>query len=82
MRMFERSISFDDIDQALSSIRVIEEYPDDQPYPSCLILGFTFSNEPIHIVYSVNEEAKLVYVITVYAPDASKWADGFSKRRR
>jgi len=35
-RMFERSISIADIDAAMASGRVIEEYPADTPYPTHL----------------------------------------------
>jgi len=29
---------------------VIEDYPDDQPYPSCLVFGRTQSGGPLHVV--------------------------------
>ena len=34
-RMFVRNITFGEIDEILDRIEVIEEYPDDKPYPSC-----------------------------------------------
>ncbi len=36
---------------------IIEEYPDDKPYPSCLVYGRTSSKAPIHSVWGYNEEA-------------------------
>ena len=33
------TISVEEILQALDSGEIIEEYPEDKPYPSCLILG-------------------------------------------
>ena len=36
-RMMERSIELTEIKQAIAEGEVIEDYPDDYPYPSCLI---------------------------------------------
>jgi hypothetical protein len=41
------------VDEALEVLHageIIEEYPDDTPYPSCLILGRTASGRSLHIV--------------------------------
>ena len=35
-RMMERSIELTEIKQAIAEGEVIEDYPDDYPYPSCL----------------------------------------------
>jgi hypothetical protein len=43
----ERNISTDDLLDVLTSGEVIEEYPDDEPCPSALILGFI--NHTIYI---------------------------------
>jgi len=60
-----------------SAIRgeVIENYPSDKPYPSCLILGRNFSGEPIHSVWAYNPENLWVVLITVYRPDPERWID-------
>ena len=47
-RMFERSLSRDDVVCAIEQGDVIRDYPDDQPYPSCLILWF-LNTTPIHV---------------------------------
>ena len=52
-RMFERSISIAEVKSALASGRIIEDYPDDTPYPSCLWLGYA-GRRPLHIVYADN----------------------------
>lgn len=59
----------------------IEEYPDDQPYPSCLIMGQTQTDRPLHLVCAYNKEDDQAIVITVYEPDPACWID-FRKRRR
>ncbi|MBM4121748.1 MAG: DUF4258 domain-containing protein [Nitrospira sp.] len=36
--------------QVLNVGEIIETYPEDSPYPSCLILGRTVTERPLHIV--------------------------------
>jgi len=79
-RMFERNITFDEIKEISEGASVVEEYPKDRPYPSCLILGFTKANRPIHIVFSINHEERTVIIITIYVPDKHKWKDDFRRR--
>ena len=50
-RMVERNINFTDLDEAITNLEVIETYPDDSPYPSCLALGYTKKRKPIHFVF-------------------------------
>jgi len=42
-RMFERRLSKEDVLSVLSHGEVIAQYPDDRPYPTCLVLGFVRS---------------------------------------
>lgn len=79
-KMVERDISFTEIDEVAANLHVIREYAEDRPHPSCLVLGFTMSGRPLHLVYSVDATSNTVYVITVYEPDVSRWTDGFSRR--
>ena len=39
-RMFERRIRHEDVREIVRNGRTIEEYPDDTPYPSRLIMGW------------------------------------------
>ncbi|MDH7490478.1 MAG: DUF4258 domain-containing protein [Anaerolineae bacterium] len=52
---------------------IIEDYPDDKPYPSCLIHGESFMGQPIHSVWAYNPETQWAVLITVYRPDPSRW---------
>ncbi|MBI4745940.1 MAG: DUF4258 domain-containing protein [Deltaproteobacteria bacterium] len=63
-RIFEHEVY-----EAVCSGEVIEEYPEDRPYPSVLIYGRTTSDRPLHIVCAYNEEENLSIIITVYQPD-------------
>ncbi|MBI4745318.1 MAG: DUF4258 domain-containing protein, partial [Deltaproteobacteria bacterium] len=44
---------------------MIEDYPTDKPYPSCLIYGQTFGEEPVHSVWAYNEQNLWAVLITV-----------------
>ena len=78
LRLDQRAITEDDIKAALNNGEIIEQYPDDYPWPSCLILGY-YNNRPIHICMgSSGEAAKL---ITAYWPDPMKWTDDFRQRK-
>ena len=59
--MFERNISAEDVRKVLSDGVVIEESPDDLPYPSRLIFGWC-EDRPIHVVVAINEEESSVIV--------------------
>ena len=45
--------------------QIIEDYPDDKYGPSCLILGFTLTNRPVHIQCSYPSRP-LIKIITLY----------------
>jgi len=48
---FNDGLSFEEIYFSVMHGEVIENYFNDKPYPSCLIMGKNFSGEPIHIVF-------------------------------
>ena len=50
-------LSFDEVYFSVVHGEIIEEYPEDQPYPSCLVYGDTFGGEPVHSVWAYNEES-------------------------
>ncbi len=77
-RFTERGIQIDDICNAISTGEIIEDYPDDFPFPSCLILGKS-AGKMIHIVASIDGE--YIYLITAYIPDRNKWDGDFRTRK-
>ena len=64
-----------EVHEAVLSGKLIESYPEDEPYPSCLLYGRTSENRPLHIVCAYSREENMVIVITVYQPDPEKWMD-------
>jgi len=81
LRMHERRIFADEVKEALISGEIIEEYPKDRPLPSCLMLGHTVEQRPIHAVVAVDEGESMLWVITVYIPTGEEWAEGFKRRK-
>ncbi|MBR1647868.1 MAG: DUF4258 domain-containing protein [Selenomonadaceae bacterium] len=78
-RFRERGLRIRDVRNAVQSGEIIEQYPDDYPYPSCLILGTSSNGEKIHVVMS--DEGTASRIITAYFPDKDKWSDDFRTRR-
>ena len=78
-RAVERNISELEIREAGKNVKIIEHYPDDKYTPSCLLLGFTKTNRPLHMQVSL-ADTDLVKIITLYEPSESEWVD-FTKRR-
>jgi hypothetical protein len=68
-------LKFDEIYFSAMHGVVIEEYMDDSPYPSVLILGQTFGGDPVHSVWAFNEKKSWAVMITVYRPDPNRWID-------
>ena len=79
-RMQQRGIKVDQVLHCLLNGEVIEDYPTDYPYPSCLVLGQTDELNALHIVCAVGQDH--IWMITTYYPDKDEWAEDFRKRRR
>lgn len=80
-RMFKRGISGEDVRQALLTGEVIEEYNNDKPYPSRLVVAWS-GKRPLHVVAADNTNAGETIVITVYEPNPDEWESGFKRRKR
>jgi len=75
-------LSFDEIFFSVLQGEIIEEYPDDVPYPSCLIYGDTFANTPVHSAWAYNQDNRWAVLITVYRPDPQRWIDWRTRRSK
>lgn len=74
-------LKFDEILDSVRSGEVIEDYPTDRPYPSCLIYGSNAVDEPIHSVWAYNETNHWAVLITVYRPDPTRWINWRERRK-
>ena len=78
-RLMQRGIFQASVVQAIRSGEIIEQYSDDYPYPSCLLLGTTEAGEALHIVCGIGEGE--VWLITAYHPDPDEWESDLKTRR-
>jgi Domain of unknown function (DUF4258) len=74
-RIFQRGLTLQAVARALAQGEVITHYPDDQPYPSKLVLGWD-AGVPVHVVAALTEQGDTV-VITAYVPEPSLWDETF-----
>ncbi len=51
---FDDTLTYEEIYSSVIQGEVVEDYPNDKPYPSCLIMGKNFLGEPIHSVWAYN----------------------------
>jgi len=73
-------IKEEEVAQAVIDGKIINEYLDDDPYPSCLIYGKSKMNRPLHIVSAYSKEEDVAIIVTVYEPDPAKWIE-FERRK-
>jgi hypothetical protein len=78
--MFERRISINDVNAVVGRGETIEDYPDDKPYPSRLLLGWRGAR-PLHVVVADNLSENELIVITAYEPDPELWEADFRRRK-
>jgi hypothetical protein len=59
---------------------IIEDYPNAEPFPSCLVYGNTSEGDPVHTVWALNNETGWAALITVYRPDPNRWVNWRTRR--
>ena len=78
-RLHERNITIDGLKNAIMTGEIFEQYEDDKPFPSCLLLGKNENGLSIHMVASIGDE--FLYVITAYYPDEEEWESDLKTRK-
>ncbi len=71
------NLSLSEIEEAVQSGKIIEQYQDTGRGESCLVAGFTNDGKPIHIVCGKRDESMVV--ITVYIPVPPKFITPFER---
>ena len=80
-RMMERGISRNTVIKVLLTGEVIEDYPNNKPFPGALFLGW-IEGLPFHVVSAINEESCRCYIITAYKPDLDHFESDYKTRRK
>lgn len=78
-RLEQRGISINDVICCIMNGEIIEQYPTDYPYSSCLILGITVNDKFLHTVIGSN--LSQLWIVTAYYPDINKWSSDFKTRK-
>ncbi len=78
-RLRQREIKQKDIKSCIMTGEIIEQYPNDFPFPSCLIFGYTTNDKILHVVAS--DEGSTSRIITAYFPNNEKFEDDFKTRK-
>jgi len=78
--MYQRSISEPEVRHVIATGEIVEDYPDDTPYSSRLVLGW-HGRRPLHVVVADNTDDRENIVITVYEPDPAEWDADFKRRK-
>ncbi len=79
-QMFNRRIDEADVEEVVRKGKIIEEYPDDTPYPSYLMYR-TVHGRPLHVVGAYDKEEGVIIVVTAYEPDPDRWEDHYTRRK-
>jgi hypothetical protein len=74
-----------EVHEAMLSTQVVEEYPEDTPYPSALLFGssaagHSAAGRPLHAVCAYDAADDRVIIVTVYEPDPAKW-ENYRRRK-
>ena len=78
-RIKERLIKHADIRSAIMNGEIIEQYLDDYPNPSVLILGYTRDNGPLHVAVGMADNK--LWLITAYFPTLDIWEADFKTKK-
>ncbi len=75
-----RKITVQELREAITSAEIIEDYPEDKYGPTCLMLGFTKKNRPLHIQCSYPSRP-IIKIVTLYEPNPDEWIDWKVRRK-
>ena len=78
-RFRERNIKLNDIKNCIMYGEIIEDYPNDFPYPSALVFENKVNSKPIHVVAGIGDGN--LWIITAYHPTLEKWNNDYKTRK-
>jgi hypothetical protein len=76
--MGEEDIILDDVLEAISNGKILENYSEHRRGACCLVNGLTKDKRPLHIVCTT--EQPVLIIITVYSPKQPKWITPTQRR--
>ena len=79
LRCDERGIIYNDIKATIQNGEIVEQYPMDYPYPSCLVLYRLEDGRFLHVVVGVGDSR--LWIVTSYYPNGAEWKDDYKTRK-
>ncbi len=79
--MLERNITRESVLEVILSGELIMRYDEDKPFPSILLFK-VINNKPIHVLISVDNVGRKIFIITAYEPDSKYFESDFRTRRK
>ena len=80
MRLQQRALPAEILNDALSTLEIIEAYPQDKYLPSFLVRGESHG-VVFHAHIATDVEGDNIRVVTIYIPESAGWDGGFRVRR-
>ncbi|MEQ8226285.1 MAG: DUF4258 domain-containing protein [Candidatus Eremiobacterota bacterium] len=77
MRFDQRGITIEEVEHVIMTGELIEDYPDDKPFPGCLISGYIRKDIVLYVVLALEEK---IHIITAHWLDPEKWLDYKTRR--
>ncbi len=81
IKRIERNVTVKDIKRVLLNGEIIERNPESKPYPSCLVLGWIKSGDPLHVKCSMGTKEPKLRIVTVYEPSDEEWKSDYKTRK-
>jgi hypothetical protein len=78
--MVEEEIALDQLQEAIASCQLLENYPHHLRGACCLLTGLTHGGRPLHVVCATAQP--VLIVITVYEPKPPKWITPTRRREQ
>lgn len=77
--MTNRRILLEELTAAIANGEILENYPEHQRGPCCLVNGTTAAGSPLHVVCTTAQPTLII--ITVYEPRMPKWKSPRERNR-
>ena len=71
------NLTIHEIEESIINGFILESYPEDKRGYSCLVVGFTASGKPLHVICGKNANALII--ITVYIPTPPKFKNPYER---
>ena len=79
-RAQERGINRQQAKDVLRNGQIIEQYPDAEPFPKCLLMAEVEAGRPLYVALAYDEADDYLYIVTVHWLDPEKWEDPWTRK--